>query len=118
IVGRLLEHSRVYYFANCGEEEVYMGSADWMPRNLDRRVEVLTPVEDAKLKQYLKDELLSAYLRDNVKARELQSDGSYTRVEAALGEEAFNSQMSFQSSSNIFQFDAIKHYEHEQQRGN
>ena len=87
IVGRLLEHSRVYYFANGGEEEVYLGSSDWMPRNLDRRVEVITPVEDEKLKHYLKDEFLTTYLRDNVKAAELQSDGTYKRIQPSNDEE-------------------------------
>lgn len=106
IVGRLLEHSRVYYFANGGEEEIYLGSSDWMPRNLDRRVEVVAPVEDAKLKQYLKDEFLAAYLRDNVKARELHSDGSYRRVYPASEAEAFNSQLSFEINSNVVRFDA------------
>jgi polyphosphate kinase len=104
IVGRLLEHSRVYYFANGGDEEVYIGSSDWMPRNLDRRVEVLTPVEDPKLKIYLKDEFLTTYLRDNMKARELEPDGTYKRVLPASDEEAFNAQMSFQEKSNIFDF--------------
>jgi polyphosphate kinase len=106
IVGRLLEHSRVYYFANGGEEEIYLGSSDWMPRNLDRRVEVVSPVEDPKLKQYLKDEFLSAYLRDNVKARELQPDGSYRRLYPASEAEAFNSQLSFEINSNVVKFDA------------
>ena len=80
IVGRLLEHSRVYYFANGGAEEVYIGSSDWMPRNLDRRVEVLTPIEDERLKHYLKDKFLMTYLRDNVKAAELKADGKYEKV--------------------------------------
>jgi polyphosphate kinase len=106
IVGRLLEHSRVYYFANGGDEEVYIGSSDWMPRNLDRRVEALAPVEDPKLKQYLKDEFLTTYLRDNVQARELQPDGTYKRVQTAPEEEPLNSQMSFQEKSNVFDFHA------------
>lgn len=104
IVGRLLEHSRVYFFANGGDEEVYLGSSDWMPRNLDRRVEVITPVQDAKLKQYLKDEFLTAYLRDNVKARQLQPDGIYKRIYPASEEEAFNSQLAFQEKSNVIEF--------------
>ncbi len=106
IVGRLLEHSRVYYFANAGAEEIYLGSSDWMPRNLDRRVEVLAPVEDFRLKQYLKDEFLTAYLRDNAKARELLPDGTYRRLEPEPGEEAFNSQLSFQEKSNVVDFQA------------
>jgi polyphosphate kinase len=106
IVGPLLEHSRVYYFANGGEEEIYIGSSDWMPRNLDRRVEVVTPVENANLKNYLKNEYLAAYLRDNVKARELQSDGFYRRVATEANEMPFNVQLSFQSSPKVVKFDA------------
>ncbi|MBS1793913.1 MAG: polyphosphate kinase 1 [Acidobacteria bacterium] len=104
VVGRLLEHSRVYYFENAGDGEVYIGSSDWMPRNLDRRVEVVTPVENAALKKYLKDEYLAAYLRDNVKAQELQPDGSYRRAARAADETVFNSQLSFQNGSNILKF--------------
>jgi polyphosphate kinase len=106
IVGRLLEHSRVYYFENGGAEEVYIGSSDWMPRNLDRRVEVLAPIEDEKLKKYLKVEFLTAYLRDNVKASRLLPGGGYERVLPASGEEPFNSQISFQINSNVVRFDA------------
>jgi polyphosphate kinase len=77
IVGRFLEHSRIYYFENAGENEIYIGSADWMPRNLYERVEVLVPLEDELLRQRMKSEILDAYLADNVKARVLQRDGSY-----------------------------------------
>jgi polyphosphate kinase len=96
IVGRFLEHSRVYYFANGGDEELYTGSADWMSRNLDRRVEVVAPVKDAGLRKFLKEVVLDTYLRDNVKARELQPDGSYARVRPRDGEENFDSQTFFQ----------------------
>src|SRR5207244_10842487 len=85
IVGRLLEHSRVIYFANDGNEEIYIGSADWMVRNLNRRVEVVCPIDDPKLRAYLKDEVLQTYLRDNVNARELSAEGSYQRDEHAPG---------------------------------
>ena len=95
IVGRFLEHSRVFYFANGGEEEVYIGSADWMSRNLKHRVEVITPVSDPALKRYLHHELLGAYLRDNVKAHELQPDGSYAPVVRTAGEKPFASQNFF-----------------------
>jgi polyphosphate kinase len=95
VVGRFLEHSRVFYFANGGEEEFYTGSSDWMPRNLNRRVEVVTPVHDARLRRHLKDVILAAYLRDNVKARLLLPDGSYERVRPAEGEEKFDSQQHF-----------------------
>jgi polyphosphate kinase len=80
IVGRFLEHSRLYYFENHGDPELYMGSADLMPRNLDHRVETLVPVEDQGLRSYLRDDLLEGYLRDNVQVAELQPDGSYKRV--------------------------------------
>jgi polyphosphate kinase len=96
IVGRFLEHSRIFYFANDGQEEVYVGSADWMLRNLNRRVEVICPVRDRKLRRYLKDEVLGAYLRDNVQARELRPDGSYLRVLPDDGEEPFDSQSYFE----------------------
>src|SRR5439155_11410101 len=86
IVGRFLEHSRIFYFKNGGDEEVYIGSADWMTRNLDRRVEVVAPVRDPALKKYLKDTVLAAYLRDNVKARVLNADGAYERPEVRAGE--------------------------------
>jgi polyphosphate kinase len=95
IVGRFLEHSRVYYFANGGEEEFYTGSADWMLRNFDRRVETVAPVRDERLKKYLKEVLIAAYLRDNVKARVLLPDGSYERVPRAPDEKEFNSQLYF-----------------------
>ncbi len=99
IIGRFLEHSRVFYFANDGNEEVYVGSADWMPRNLNRRIEVICPVNDPRLRSYLRDEVLQAYLRDNVNARELQPDGSYERVPVMAGEERFDSQMCFEGAS-------------------
>jgi polyphosphate kinase len=97
VVGRFLEHSRVFYFENAGAPEIYIGSADWMYRNLNRRVEVLCPVEDPHLRSYLKDEVLEAYLRDNVNARELQPDGSYLRVHPSADTEAFDSQMFFEN---------------------
>lgn len=95
IVGRFLEHSRVFYFANGGgqNEEMYIGSADWMQRNLDRRVEVIIPILDDEIKRYLKDVLLDAYIRDNVNARLLRSDGTYRRLPAS--KELFDSQMFF-----------------------
>jgi polyphosphate kinase len=77
IVGRFLEHSRIYYFGNNGAEECYLGSADLMPRNLNRRVEVIFPVERPQLVQRLKDEILHAYLQDNRNARRMHKDGSY-----------------------------------------
>ncbi len=91
IVGRFLEHVRIYYFRNGGDEEFYLGSADLMPRNLDRRVEQLFPVEDPTLKEALW-QLLSIQLRDNVKMRQMLPDGSYERVKPLPGEEINNSQ--------------------------
>jgi polyphosphate kinase len=99
IVGRFLEHSRIVYFANNGDEEVYIGSADWMPRNLNRRVEVICPVNDPRLRGYLKDVVLAAYLRDNVNANELRADGFYEPVESGSDEEQFDSQMYFEGNS-------------------
>ncbi|HWZ00526.1 MAG TPA: polyphosphate kinase 1 [Edaphobacter sp.] len=80
IVGRFLEHSRIFCFGNGGKEEVYCGSADWMPRNLVERCEVLFPVTQVDLHKRLRDEILTAYLADNTKARVLQSDGEYVRA--------------------------------------
>ncbi|MGA2369050.1 MAG: polyphosphate kinase 1 [Candidatus Korobacteraceae bacterium] len=82
IVGRFLEHSRIFCFANGGEDEVYLGSADWMPRNLYERVEVLFPIKDVMLKQRIRGEILEAYLADTMQARILQSDGSYVCADA------------------------------------
>ena len=79
VVGRFLEHSRIYYFRNNDSETVYMGSADIMPRNLNERVEVLFPIEDAALIRHIKDDILDPYLKDNRKARWMEPDGSYVR---------------------------------------
>lgn len=97
IVGRFLEHSRVYYFRNGGEpdDEIYLGSADLMPRNLDRRVEILFPIEDVNLKKYLTESVLPAYLRDNDKARLLLPDGTYQRIKPENESDSFNAQQYF-----------------------
>jgi polyphosphate kinase len=92
IVGRFLEHSRIYYFLNGGDEEVYIGSGDLMERNLDRRVEVITPITDAAIKRHLRDVVLESLLSDTHRAWELQTDGSYTRVQPPEGVEPLNSQ--------------------------
>jgi polyphosphate kinase len=81
IVDRFLEHSRIFYFHNAGDPQVYIGSADWMDRNLIRRVEVVFPVEPPELKQRLIKEVLATCLADNAKSRELLPDGSYRRVQ-------------------------------------
>ena len=80
IVGRFLEHSRIYYFRNGGEEEIYAGSADLMPRNLDRRVELLFPILNQKLVRYLRDVVMEKYLADNRKVRIGRPDGTYESV--------------------------------------
>jgi polyphosphate kinase len=95
IVGRFLEHSRIYYFRNGGSEEVYMGSADLMQRNLDRRVELFFPIEDKNLKDEVIHEILKIYLKDNVKVRKLLTDGNYIRVMPDENEKKMNSQLWF-----------------------
>ncbi len=92
VVGRFLEHSRIYYFRNGGDEEILLGSADLMPRNLGGRVELLFPVRDPELLASLRDDILFLHLRDNVRSRELQADGTYKRVQPAGGEEVVDSQ--------------------------
>ncbi len=85
IVGRFLEHSRIFYFVNGGQEEVYMSSADWMPRNLYERVEVMFPLKDALARERVHHEILDAYLADSVKSRVLRKDGTYVRAWQAEG---------------------------------
>ncbi len=80
IVGRYLEHSRMFYFQNDGKEEIYLGSADLMPRNLNHRVEVVFPVENKEHIKYLRHHVLETYLKDNTRARILESDGTYKRL--------------------------------------
>jgi polyphosphate kinase len=93
IVGRFLEHSRIFYFANGGEDEVYLGSADWMPRNLFERCEVVFPVRDGAAVARIEEEILPAYLADTTKARLQQADGSYLRACKVLKDAAaFSSQ--------------------------
>jgi polyphosphate kinase len=99
VIGRFLQHSRVMYFQNDGEEEVYIGSADWMLRNLNKRVEVVCPVKDPVLKNYLRDEVLETYLRDNVNARALQPDGSYEPVHLLDQAIPFDSETYFEGFS-------------------
>jgi polyphosphate kinase len=95
VVDRFLEHSRIYYFHNAGDPQVYIGSADWMDRNLSRRVEVVFPIEQPDLKRRLIDEVLAATLADNTKARELLSDGSYRRVTRSADQPSLRSQERF-----------------------
>jgi polyphosphate kinase len=100
IVGRFLEHHRIFYFRNGGREEILMGSADLMPRNLDNRVEVLFPIEDESIKAYVLNDVLEAYLRDNYKARILQSDSSYVRATPHKDDPVFDSQAALLSQAN------------------
>ncbi len=92
IVGRFLEHTRIYYFRNGGDEEILIGSADLMGRNLDRRVEVLFPIRDPHIKTAMRDDVLFLHLRDNFKARRLRADGRWERVVPGPGEEVLSSQ--------------------------
>ncbi|WP_018950193.1 polyphosphate kinase 1 [Thioalkalivibrio sp. ALMg11] len=92
VLGRFLEHSRVFYFENDGNPEVFLSSADWMPRNFFRRVEVAFPIRDPELRDRVAEESLFIYLRDNATAWVLQPDGSYTRTRPADGQEVFSAQ--------------------------
>ncbi len=92
IVGRFLEHSRIFYFYNNDHEEVYVGSADIMPRNIDHRVEVLFPIENPALIQHLRDDVLTVYLNDTAKARRLLPDGSYEMILPEADQPPFSSQ--------------------------
>jgi polyphosphate kinase len=95
IVGRFLEHSRIYWFRNGGEEEILLGSADLMPRNLNRRVEILFPVQDKAILRRLRDEILATYLSDNLKTRVLTRDGAWEHIWPAEGETPLNAQEYF-----------------------
>jgi polyphosphate kinase len=95
IVGRFLEHSRIYYFRNGSQEDIYLGSADLMTRNLDYRVEVLFPVEDERLIRHLHDEVLATCLGDSIKARRLLADGTYERRQPGPLEALVSSQATF-----------------------
>ncbi|HWY43796.1 MAG TPA: polyphosphate kinase 1 [Candidatus Sulfotelmatobacter sp.] len=92
IVGRFLEHSRIFYFENGGNPDVYLGSADWMPRNLYARVEVLFPVKDPQLRERICNEVLAAYLSDNRKARLLEPSGCYVRPRSVRNGHGFSAQ--------------------------
>jgi len=98
IVGRFLEHSRIYYFRNGGNEEIYLGSADLMPRNIDRRVEVLFPVQDKLMIKHIYDNVLRYYYKDNTKAHKMLPDGSYVRIKPQNDDEPLNIQSWFITS--------------------
>jgi polyphosphate kinase len=99
LVGRYLEHARVFYFENEGQPLIYCGSADWMSRNFFRRVETLFPIDDPEMRQRLTEELLASELRDNEDARELQPDGSYRPPARAASEPTFSAQRYFMAAA-------------------
>ena len=94
IVGRFLEHSRIFRFANGGDAKVYLGSADWMPRNLYRRVETVFPIVAPRMREHV-EEILEWFWRDNVKAKIMQPDGTYSPVLVPQGGEPFDAQAEF-----------------------
>jgi len=99
IVGRFLEHSRIYYFENAGQPELFLSSADWMPRNFLRRVEVAFPIENPALRDEIVNGVLPKFLHDRVKARELQPDGSYRRLKPEGTEPREQAQLQFRERS-------------------
>jgi len=92
VVGRFLEHSRIFYFYNGGKEEIYLGSADLMTRNLNHRVEVVFPIESAEHVRYLRDHVLDLYLKDNARAWWMQADGKYKREHLSDADERIDIQ--------------------------
>ncbi|MCU0632759.1 MAG: polyphosphate kinase 1 [Methanolinea sp.] len=104
LVGRFLEHARIYYFRNGGQEEIFLGSADLMPRNLDRRVEVLFPVKDPELRRAITDIILPVHLGDTGKTKRLTRDGSYVRLTRVEGEKACNAQEWFLAHRGCWQY--------------
>jgi len=99
VVGRFLEHDRIYWFAHAGQAVVYIGSADWMDRNLERRVEVLTPILDVDHASWLREEVLQAYLDDNVRTRRMLPNGRYERLRPSDDEPRIDVQEAFMASS-------------------
>jgi polyphosphate kinase len=97
ILDKYLEHSRIAYFQNDGQPEVLLSSADWMPRNFRRRLELMFPIEDPALRSRIINEILGIVLSDNLKARELQPDGTYRRIKPKPGEPVIRSQVEFQN---------------------
>ena len=97
VVGRFLEHSRIYYFANDGNPDVYLSSADWMPRNFLRRVEIAFPIEQPALRDEIIKDVIPSFMKDRVKARELQPDGTYVRLQTAEGTARSQAQLHFRN---------------------
>jgi polyphosphate kinase len=103
IIDKFLEHSRISYFQNGEQPEIYLSSADWMPRNFNRRVELMFPIEDPRLHERILHGILGVYLADNVKARRLNGDGTYTRVPAPPGVPKVRSQIELEKMARIVQ---------------
>jgi polyphosphate kinase len=99
IIDKFLEHSRITYFQNGDHPELYLSSADWMPRNFNRRVELLFPVEDPRLHSRIVRDILGVYLVDNVKSRVLTADGIYERLSPEVGSPAIRAQTSLQEQA-------------------
>jgi polyphosphate kinase len=99
IVGRFLEHSRIFHFENAGQPRVFLSSADWMPRNFYRRIELAFPVENPALRDQIINEVLPSFLHDRVKARELQPDGKYRRLKPEGAEPRAQAQWHFREVS-------------------
>jgi polyphosphate kinase len=99
IVGRFLEHSRIYYFENAGKPDLFLASADWMPRNFRRRVEIAFPIDDPALREEIINDILPRFLTDYGKARELQGDGSYVRLKPEEGTPRSQVQLHFRERS-------------------
>lgn len=108
IVGRFLEHSRIFYFENNGEQEIYLGSSDLMQRNLDRRVEVLFPISDQECRRRIANEILPAYLADTAKARVLSGDGSYKAKAPSGRNPAYNAQEQLMHARSVSELDAVR----------
>ena len=101
IVGELLEHARIYYFNHGGKPQMYVGSADLMPRNLNGRIEVLTPVLDEALRSNILNQIVAVQLADNIHAWMLNSDGSYTKLSPKAGEKVIDSQSEIRRKLNL-----------------
>ena len=105
VVGRFLEHTRIYYFRNGGDEEIFLGSADLMPRNLDGRVETLFPITDVAIRAAVRDDILFRHLPDNVQSRRLLPNGEYERVKVGEGEQPLDSQAEMLAGPGSWHFD-------------
>jgi len=105
VVGRFLEHTRIYYFRNGGDEEIFLGSADLMPRNLDGRVETLFPITDAPILATIRDDILFRHLNDNTQSRLLLPSGEYERLAVPDGAQPLDSQVELLAEPGSWHFD-------------